>query len=198
RPSPGQQEGRIEGLRHSRGEAHFGSIVLSEFLNHPVVLVDRLLNSGYLVHERRPRREKLRDVLVVGVMPHDVRGTVQGSLAKACWLDCMSRLGRVLSGARLGDSEVPWIAGDGSGRARCCAFPLGNLPPDAAGAGDQSFRSAFMTLLRWLPGYFDTRTGFRPLGLGPSVSPDQWAVAAWAANAGGSAAPMERFAFVHV
>src|SRR4029079_7111242 len=50
-------------------------LVLAEFLNPPLVLVDRLLNSGYLVHERRPRRAKLRDALVVGLMPHEVRAT---------------------------------------------------------------------------------------------------------------------------
>jgi hypothetical protein len=198
RPSPGDQEGRIEGLRHSRGEAHFGSIVLSEFLNHPVVLVDRLLNSGYLVHERRPRREKLRDVLVVGLMPQAVRATLQGSFAKACWLDCMARLGQVLAGARLGDSEFRWIEGDLSGRARCCSFPLGQLPADLASGGAQAFRRAFVTVLRWLPDYFDTRAGFRAIGIKPSASPEQWAVGAWAANAEPRVAPMERFSFVHV
>jgi len=225
RPNPGDQEGRIEGLRQSRGEAHFGSIVLSEFLNHPVVLVDRLLNSGYLVHERRPRRQKLRDVLVVGLMPHAVRGTLQGSFAKACWLDCMARLGRLLSGARLADSEFRWIEGDAAGRARCCSFSLGELPPDRLGGlslasgrsgesrdSHEAFRRGFLTLLRWLPDYFDTRAGFRSLTGGPFAGPDDWAVAAWAANASqrepsgsttSNAGPnqlagMERFSFVHV
>jgi hypothetical protein len=197
-PGPGDHEGRIEGLRHSRGEAHFGSIVLSEFLNHPVILVDRLLNSGYLVHERRPRREKLRDVLVVGVMPHAVRATTQGSFAKACWLDCMSRLGQVLAAARLGDSEFRWIEGDRSGRSRCCSFPLGELPAQYAAGGATQFRDAFVTLLRWLPDYFDTRTGFRPLGVPPSLTIEQWAAAAWAASVGPHTTPIERFSFVHV
>jgi hypothetical protein len=187
-------------------------MILSEFLNHPVVLVDRLLNSGYLVHERRPRREKLRDVLVVGLMPDAVRATIQGSFAKACWLDCMARLGRLLSDARLRDSEFRWIEGDARDRARCCSFSLGELPPEVvASPTHESFRSAFLTLLRWLPDYFDTRSGFRSLGIDPSASADQWAAAAWAANAGhtGSAsaspeprtrqpAPMERFSFVHI
>jgi hypothetical protein len=213
RPSPGDQAGRIEGLRQSRGEAHFGSMILSEFLNHPVVLVDRLLNSGYLVHERRPRREKLRDVLVVGLMPDAVRATVQGSFAKACWLDCMARLGRLLSEARLRDSEFRWIEGDARDRARCCSFSLGELPPEVVATPQhESFRSAFLTLLRWLPDYFDTRSGFRSLGIDPSASADRWAVAAWAAHAGhahavpappsasstSQPAPMERFSFVHI
>ena len=61
RPAADGQGGRVEGFRQGRGEGQLGSMVLSEFLNPPLVLVDRLLNSGYLVHERRPRRAKLRD-----------------------------------------------------------------------------------------------------------------------------------------
>jgi len=215
RPAMDGQGGRVEGLRQGRGEGQLGSMVLSEFLNPPLVLVDRLLNSGYLVHERRPRRAKLRDVLVVGVMPHDVRVTPQGAFAKACWLDCMARLARRLAASRLHDSEFRWIEGDAAGRARCSSFPLGRVPTDTA-AGHTAFRDAFMTLARWVPDYFETRAGFRALSADAdsSASVDEWAIAAWAcAEPDRSAAPAGRderapldtptgsvdgFSFVHV
>jgi hypothetical protein len=211
RPAAEGDGGRVEGLRQGRGEGQVGSIVLSEFLNHPVVLVDRLLNSGYLVHERRPRRAKLRDALVVGLMPHEVRATPQGAFAKACWVDCMARLARRLVSAHLENSEFRWIEGDAAGRVRRTSFPLGplgNVPPDVPAGRHAAFRDAFMTLSRWVPDYFETRAGFRPLRADSNTiaSADEWAIAAWAAHVdrderAGSDAPtgsVDGFSFVHV
>ena len=217
RPAAEAYGGRVEGLRQGRGEGQLGSMVLSEFLNPPLVLVDRLLNSGYLVHERRPRRARLRDALVVGLMPHEVRATPQGAFAKACWLDCMARLARRLVSARLHDSEFRWIEGDAAGRARRASFPLAQVPADLAGGRHATFRDAFMTLSRWVPDYFETRAGFRPLRSDPNTfaNADEWAIAAWAcpetsrgacpepsrgADAGSSTpkGSVDSFSFVHV
>jgi hypothetical protein len=204
RPAPEGHGGRVEGLRQGRGEGQLASMVLSEFLNHPLVLVDRLLNSGYLVHERRPRRAKLRDALVVGLMPYEVRATPQGAFAKACWVDCMTRLARRLSAARLQDSEFRWIEGDAGGRARRSSFPLGQVPAAIAASRHETFRDAFMTLSRWVPEYFETRAGFRPLRTDTLASADEWTIAAWSAHASREAgsdkptASVAGFSFVHV
>jgi hypothetical protein len=194
RPAAEGSGGRVEGLRQGRGEGQLGSMVLSEFLNPPLVLVDRLLNSGYLVHERRPRRAKLRDALVVGVMPHEGRATQQSAFAKACWMDCMARLARRLVSARLEDSEFRWIEGDAAGRARSSSFPLGALPADMTAGRHAEFRDAFMTLLRWVPDYFERRAGFRSLGADRIANADEWAIAAWAAHVD----RVDSFSFVHV
>lgn len=207
RPATDGQGGRVEGLRQGRGEGQLGSMVLSEFLNPPLVLIDRLLNSGYLVHERRPRRAKLRDALIVGLMPHEVRATPQGAFAKACWLDCMARLARRLSSARLHDSECRWIEGDAGGRVRRSSFPLGPLgdvPPETAAGRHADFRDAFMTLSRWVPAYFETRAGFQSLRSDTNTvaNADEWTIAAWAANIDPSTAlgagTVDSFSFVHV
>ena len=208
RPAAEAHGGRVEGLRQGRGEGQLGSMVLSELLNPRLVLVDRLLNTGYLVHERRPRRAKLRDALVVGVMPHDVRATPQGAFAKACWVDCMARLARRLVSARLHDSEFRWIEGDAAGRARRASFSLGQVPADLAAGRHAAFRDAFMTLSRWLPDYFETRAGFRPLrdDANTIASADEWAIAAWAAHVDGDdragtdtpKGSVDSFSFVHV
>ena len=200
RPAAEGPGGRVEGLRHGSGESQLGSIVLSEFLNHPLVLADRLLNSGYLVHERRPRRAKLRDALVIGLMPHRVRATPQGAFAKACWVDCMARLARRLVSSRLQDSEFRWIEGDAAGRTRRASFPLAQVPPDVPADRHAEFRDAFMTLARWVPNYFETRAGFRPLRADTNTiaNDDEWAVAAWACPEHGREASVDRFSFVHV
>jgi hypothetical protein len=179
---------------------------MSEFLNHPMVLADRLVNSGYLVHERRPRRAKLRDALVIGVMPHQVRATPHGAFAKACWADCMTRLARRLVTSRLQDSEFRWIEGDAAGRARRLSFPLAQVPPDVPAVRHAEFRDAFMTLARWVPDYFETRAGFRPLGIdADSIATDEeWAIAAFHGNqddrpgSDGRVELIDRFSFVHV
>src|SRR4029079_10974275 len=138
---------------------------------------------GYLVHERRPRRAKLRDALVVGLMPHAVSSTPQGAFAKACWVDCMARLARRLVAARLHDSEFRWIEGDAAGRVRRSSFPLAQVPADLAAGRPRGFRDAFMTLSRWVPDYFETRAGFRPLRAAPNTiaSVEDWVIAAWSA-----------------
>jgi hypothetical protein len=203
RPAAAGDGGRVEGLRQGRGESDLGSMVLSELLNPPLVLADRLLNSGYLVHERRPRRAKLRDALVVGLMPPEVRASPQGAFAKACWLDCMVRLARRLSTAHLQDSEFRWIEGDAGGRARRSAFPLTDVPAHLASAPHETFRDAFMTLTRLLPDYFETRKGFVPLRTDAVASDAEWAIAAHVGRdeRDGRGRPMgslEGFSFVHV
>jgi hypothetical protein len=201
RPAAEGSGGRVEGLRQGRGEGQLGSMVLSEFLNPPLVLVDRLLNSGYLVHERRPRRAKLRDALIVGLMPHEVRATPHGALAKACWVDCMTRLARRLVSSRLHDSEFQWIEGDAAGRARRSSFSLRPVPADLAAGRHAAFRDAFMTLSRWVPDYFETRAGFRSLKADTIASADEWAIAAWACPEQGRGEHVDRvdtFSFVHV
>jgi hypothetical protein len=168
------------------------------------------------VHERRPRRAKLRDALVVGLMPHEVRATPQAGFTKACWVDCMTRLARRLVSARLHDSEFRWIEGDAAGRVRRASFPLGQVPADLAAGRHAAFRDALMTLSRWVPDYFEARAGFRPLRANPNTitNTDEWAIAAWACSEqgrvaddverdarAGSDAPtgaLDSFSFVHV
>jgi hypothetical protein len=68
-----------------------------------------------------------------------------------------------------------------------------------AAGGHLPFRDAFMTLSRWVPDYFETRAGFRPLRVDANASADDWAIAAWAgADAGRGASHVDGFSFVHV
>jgi hypothetical protein len=200
RPTRGAVEGGVQGVRHTRREADFGSMLLSEFLNPRELLVERLLNSGYSIHERRPRRERLRDVLIAGILPPDLSGRVHASFAKACWLDGMARLARLFANARLHDTEFRWLEGDKFGRVRARSFPLPQLPAEVlSDPHDGPFREAFLTHLRWLPDYLDGESGYRALDVDGRTSAEEWAGAAWTATDGapGSSA-MEAFSFVHV
>jgi hypothetical protein len=64
-----------------------------------------------------------------------------------------------------------------------------------------------MTLSRWVPDYFETRAGFRPLETDPNTiaSTDEWAIAAWGSDdrddRAGSVTPkgsVDSFSFIHV
>jgi hypothetical protein len=200
RPTRGAVEGGVQGVRHTRREADFGSMVLTEFLNPRELLVERLLNSGYVIHERRPRRERQRDVLIAGILPPDLSGRINASFVKACWLDAMARLARLFANARLRDTEFRWLEGDKLGRVRSRSFPLPQLPAEVlSDTRDGPFRDAFLTHLRWLPDYLDGESGYRALEVDGRSSAEDWAGVAWTATNGapGSSA-MEAFSFVHV
>jgi hypothetical protein len=118
----------------------------------------------------------------------------------------MTRLARRLVSSRLQDSEFRWIEGDAAGRARRLSFPLGHVPPDVPAVRHAEFRDAFMTLARWVPDYFETRAGFRPLGIDTDAfaTDEEWAIAAFHSNrddrpgSGGRIELTDRFSFVHV
>jgi hypothetical protein len=74
------------------------------------------------------------------------------------------------------------------------------MPADVAAGPHAAFRDAFMTLSRWVPDYFETRTGFRPLRQDPNTiaSTDEWTIAAWTDALTGMTGTIDRFSFVHV
>jgi hypothetical protein len=166
-----------------------------------------MTTSGVLVYERRPEREKLRDVLVVGVMPEAVRNRESSSFVKACWVDCMARLGRRLAEAKLRQSEFRWIECDAIGRPRHASFLLDRLHHEAlAQIEHERFRREFFAGLRWLPDYVDLHPGIdaEPIA---TASAEEWCTKAWRAQTDHAAwndarppqsSPAARFSFVHV
>ena len=180
------KEGGISGIFVTRRQEDMGDILLSEFINPPAVLADRLMNNGYFALRRQTKREQLRDVLIVGLMPEDVKPKLAADFVKACWFDFIARFGVMLVRSRMVRSEFRWLEGDAFGRVRKCDFLLQDLPfletptgmdIDIQGEGGitSSFRREFLMSLGWLPGYLDTRRRFEtvPKYLG---SPQQFRV----------------------
>jgi hypothetical protein len=214
RRSPGPNEDAIEGIVKTTREAHISSMIQSEFLNPPALMADRLTQSGFLIHDRRPHREKLRDVLVACMMPYETRQLASSAFLKACWFECMAQLGILLTNYKLFRTEFRWIEGDRFGRVRDTSLFLDQI--SSAGAGlimSDAVRRWYLAALKWLPGYIDERAPFRPIG-GDVQRPDRWAVSAWqnqqdrqrwieteesaGAGAGAGAVPASRFSSVHV
>jgi hypothetical protein len=197
------KEGGFSGIYITRRQEDMGDILLSEFVNPPVVLADRLINNGYLALRRQAKREKLRDVMVLGLMPAEVQPKLSVDFIKACWLDFISRFGMMLIRNRRVRSEFRWLEGDRFGGIRSCHFLLQDLAPGfieipVEGDWRPLFRREFLTALGWLPQYLDTRGIFKPVSEGdgkPEHQPlpegveqvrggdlesaKQWAFAAW-------------------
>lgn len=157
------REGGVSGIHITRRMEDMGDIMMSEFLNPPTVLADRLINNGFTALRRQTRREQIRDVLVVGILPAGVEPRLSVDFIKACWFDFIARFGFMLYRSRLMRSEFRWLEGDTLERMRTCHYLLKELPDlEIPVEGDltPSFRREFLMALGWLPGFLDTRGTF--------------------------------------
>jgi hypothetical protein len=160
------KEGGFSGIQVTRRPEDMEDILLSEFVNPPVVLADRLVNNGFLSLRRQTRREQLRDVLITGMMPLELKPKLGADFIKACWFDFIRRFGYMLAQSGRKRSEFRWLEGNQAGQVRSCYFLLQDLPDLAGplkGHYDSSFRREFLMALGWLPQYLDTRYRFQPV-----------------------------------
>lgn len=193
------KEGGFSGIQMTRRPEDMEDILLSEFVNPPAVLADRLVNNGFLSLRRQTRREQLRDVLIAGLMPMEIKPKLGADFVKACWFDFIRRFGYMLAQSGRKRSEFRWLEGNQAGQVRSCCFLLQDLPDLAGpfkGHYDSSFRREFLMALGWLPQYLDTRYRFQPVpqytagtghqptkvekGIKPGLeSAKQWAFSVW-------------------
>lgn len=202
------REGGFSGIRVTRQPEEMENILMSEFMNPPLLLADRLVNSGYLALKRRPRHERLRDVLIAGLMPHEVRPKLNADFIKACWFDFITRIGLMLARHRLIRSEFRWLEGDAFGRSRNCNFLLEDLPipgPPVELEPTPAFRRGFLVALGWFPSFLDTLGGFDPVpdlaaGAGETDPVMRWAYSAWKGQKlrQKKEVNVDEFAFVHI
>jgi hypothetical protein len=187
-----RQEGGVRGIRTSRRLEDIHNILLSEFMIPEELLVDRLLNSGYLIYEREPKREKLRDMLLMGIMPGLVRhqttekqfshNQLSADFAKTCWFNLAAHLGLLLRQYNLWRSEFRWIEGDLWDRIRVESHLLLEMEQNKRRVSDvildkvegsRQRRHFFLQQMNWLPDYLDTRARYHPLD-GWNDSPPQF------------------------
>jgi hypothetical protein len=198
-------EGGHRGIRPTHRPEDSHRMLLGEYVNPPVVRLERVLNTGFLAYEREPRRERPRDALIAALVPYRVAVGGGGDVARACWCECQVRIGLLLQQHRLHRSEFRWTEGDPFLRSRTCVFPLQRMPTVADAdpeAPPEGYRAAFRSVLRWLPAYVDGHAPFSAPARPPPVPADRgddpttsWRRAvAWASSAWG---PCDDFAFVH-
>ncbi|CAM2068569.1 hypothetical protein SCOR_24580 [Sulfidibacter corallicola] len=118
RATQARREGGINGIYVTRRAEEMGQVLFSEFLQHEMLRADRLLNTGYLVHRREPKRRRMRHMFLATVVPAVAGTRVHLDFIKTCWLEAVARMVHQLVLNGLGRSEVRFIEGDRFGRCR--------------------------------------------------------------------------------
>jgi hypothetical protein len=211
-----RKEGGVSGIRLTRREDDLDSMLISEMLNPPVLLADRLLNTGFLATQREPKHQPQRDVLLVGMLPGLFHSAVTADMVKACWFEFLVRFGfRLLQRGRL-RSEFVWIEGDALDRIRSQSFSLRHMPEHGSKLGGEpgeGYRRVFRERLTWLPDFADERARYTAPKARALTGPSddlleripEWAQSAWQSAAAGIVAAsgaarleLREYALVHV
>jgi len=214
RESRKNKEGGFSGIKVTLQQEEMENILMSEFLNPPMLLADRLVNSGYLSLKRKPKHERLRDVLIAGIMPDDIKPKLNADFIKACWFDYITRFGFMLARQQMMRSEFRWLEGDMFGQSRECDFRLEDLPlhkPPPGNDPTPAYRRSFLVALGWFPSFLDTLNGFHvvPDSTGETGEPAatdgtdpllRWAYSAWRDQKlrQNRQAKVDEFTFVHI
>ena len=175
RPTRDRHEGGLAGIQLSRRPEDIHNLLLSEFLNPKPLLADRLVNTGFLVHQRKPKLEKRRDVFMAAVLPPETCSELTVDFLKACWFEAVVHLSLLLRRYGFDRSEFRWIEGNPLGNRTDHGFLLEDLPPIPPGfaaADAAGFRWRFLRALGWLPGFLDRRPCNGPVVMAPdAISP---------------------------
>lgn len=155
-----REEG-LSGITLTRSPDDIGQIRQSELLYPPALRADRLLNTGYLITEREPKRQKLRDVLIVGMLPPHVGDPGSRAFVKTCWFNTLVILSQILFRHRLFDSEFWWLEGSNLERYSVAVARLEELKTELKPSnqirviGRPEFRRVFLNLIHWQPAFLD-------------------------------------------
>jgi hypothetical protein len=175
-----REEGYV-GIHVTHRDEDLPAMLLSEAMMPRLLRLDRLLNTGFYALERTPRRQRVRDVLLIGILPPALAGRAGADFVKASWVDCALRLSTLLRQHRLLKSELRWIEGDAFDRQRTCTFRLDDIPAsdpaDATVDLTQARREGLLNAMGWLPAFVDERAQWRETsapsaaGLGADLTP---------------------------
>lgn len=163
-----QQEG-VAGIRVAHGLDQIHGMLQSEYMNPPLLLADRIANTGYLAYERHAHRESLRHLKLITLLPPTLARQPTGAFVKSAWYHFAARSAWLLCQQTLRKSDYIWVEGDALARIRSLRRHLADLPRIPRDTPcDARFRRTFTHSLRWLPDFLDLRGGT------PSrLSPDQ-------------------------
>ena len=147
------REDCLAGIIQTRSLDDLQRILIGELLNPDALLADRLLNTGYLVTERKPKREKLRDAILIGLLPPDLHGRPARDFLRACWVNSMAVMYQILVQNHLPNSMIIWVEGPDLDRFHVSALSVAEIRLSQV----QNIRSGFLDLTGWLPGLIDAR-----------------------------------------
>lgn len=152
-----------DGIHMTRNLDELHRRLVSESLYPEIIQLDHLVNTGFLATRRPPQPIRVRDVLIVGLLPGELNETAAGLLARTCWFEFLLRLGPLLQRSGLERSELRWIEGNASGRYLTQSLLVRDLPDIALESADpknQKLRQRLRLASGWLPAYLDRHAFF--------------------------------------
>jgi len=179
-----------EGIHLTQDPAEIHRMLLSEWLHPEELRLDRMVNSGFLATQRPPRRVRLRDALIVGLLPETIASSPAGSFLKTCWFEFMMQVAPLLRLGGMNRSELRWIEGGAGGRLSSRSLLLDELSailPAGGEAHGEKQRHTFRVGTGWLPAYLDEHVMYEAL-TGAAEPPKelsllkQWLWSAWRAQ----------------
>jgi hypothetical protein len=181
-----RREEGLAGIVQTRSLDDLQRILIGEFVNPEPLLIDRILNTGYLVNERLPKREKLRDAIFIGLLPPNPQGRPAVDFLRSCWLNSMAVMYQALVKNYLHDSLILWVEGAAFDRFHVSVFSVAEmrifLDRHARISPQQSsaYRAGFLQFTHWLPGFIDARKAGEYLPLnGQKRDAPEWVSQVW-------------------
>ena len=101
------REGGITGVVHACGLEDIGSAVTTTFAYPSNLLIPRILEEGYMITNRPPNRQPIRDLLLM-VVNESPLSPGPAAVVKAAWVDATARLPMVLSNLGTTKTELGW------------------------------------------------------------------------------------------
>jgi hypothetical protein len=153
------KEDGIKGIRVSQRIEDIEDILQSELLVPPPLLLDKLINNGFLVRHRPPKSQKRKDVLILGVMPFNPC-TAESTVLKSAWFHFTCWAILLLHRTGLSNSEFLWIEGDHLGGAiwhQTYLADMSTMQLDRANTVDSYFRKSAIQSMHWIPGFVTKR-----------------------------------------
>lgn len=191
-----RREAGIDGIYATRRPEDLRHMLPSELIKPPLLLLNSLVNSGFLAARKPPRPIRLRDMLVVGAYAGGEGNAALQAFVQACWFEFVLQLSRLLQAHDLVNSEVRWIAADRLQQrmtTKAMVVRRLSLLPAGSKMRDEMYRQQFLLQLGWLPGFLDEHAYYespaetRYLGGQVEVDPTtrraaNWLHAAWRAQ----------------
>ena len=184
------REDSISGVIQTRSPELLHRILISEMINPDLLLADRIVNNGYLVTERLPRHEQLRDVLFVAFLPPAVQVQPGSDFFRACWLNVSVLLYRALLHNYLYNSQIMLVESKSLDRFDITTI---SIPEIRAGllnqifsenGSEKIFRKKFIQQNRLLPRLVDHRKEptFIPFKDADASDTADWVYKVWSSS----------------
>ena len=167
------REDGITGIRHSRSLDEIDGMLLGEYVSPPILRLDRMLNTGFMILDRPPRRTPRRQLLLMALAPDGSDSEVP-RLTKATWIEAMLRLSRDLALSNRRAADLRWVERVPGGLSVSgCSLDAFALPDVRTNSVARYHVAGFIARSGWAPAFLDTRANAAAASLADWEAPPE-------------------------